>query len=179
MQGKAAGVSITLPNGVLNNPAVIRVRGFNSISSSSYPLIVVDGVPIFTGDISNNSAASNPLSDINPSDIASMEILKDASATAIYGSRAANGVILITTKSGSLGKTKVTIDSYFGYTQPYKIFDVYNAREYVKAKNAARANLRAQGGTATGDFFLNTDVQGDTIDTKWTDYIYRTGFQQN
>jgi TonB-linked SusC/RagA family outer membrane protein len=179
LQGKAAGVSITLPNGVLNNPAVIRIRGFNSISSSSYPLIVVDGVPIFTGDISNNSAASNPLSDISPSDIASMEVLKDASATAIYGSRAANGVILITTKTGSAGKTKVTIDSYIGFTQPYNLFKTYNAREYIRAKNAARANLRALGGSATGDFFLNLDAKGDTIDTNWSDYIYRTGFQQN
>jgi TonB-linked SusC/RagA family outer membrane protein len=179
LQGKAAGVNITLPNGVLNNPAVIRVRGFNSISSSSYPLIVVDGVPIFTGDISNNSAASNPLADINPAEIASMDILKDASATAIYGSRAANGVILITTKSGSGGKTKVTVDSYIGWTQPYKLFDVYDAYEYIEAKNAARQNLRSLGGTATGDFFLNQDADGNDINTRWTDYIYRTGFQQN
>jgi TonB-linked SusC/RagA family outer membrane protein len=181
LQGKAAGVSITLPNGVLNNPAVIRVRGFNSISSSSNPLIVVDGVPIFTGDISSNSSASNPLSDISPTDIASMEVLKDASATAIYGSRAANGVILITTKTGSAGKTKVTIDSYIGWTQPYKLFDVYNAREFIRAKNAARANYRLLNNSPAlvGDFFLNLDANGDTIDTNWSDYIYRTGFQQN
>jgi len=74
LQGKAAGVSITMPNGVLNNPPVIRIRGFNSISGSSYPLIVVDGVPIATGNF-GGTAASNPLSDINPSDIASMDIL--------------------------------------------------------------------------------------------------------
>jgi outer membrane receptor for ferrienterochelin and colicin len=74
LQGKASGVNITLPNGVLNNPAVIRVRGVNSISASSYPLVIVDGVPVYTGDI-GNSAAANTLADINPSDIASIEIL--------------------------------------------------------------------------------------------------------
>jgi TonB-dependent SusC/RagA subfamily outer membrane receptor len=90
-----------MPNGVLNNPPVIRIRGINSITSSSYPLIVVDGVPMFTGDVSSTNTYANALSDINPSDIASMDILKDASATALYGSRAANGVIIITTKRGT------------------------------------------------------------------------------
>ena len=136
LQGKAAGVMITLPNGVLNNPPVIRVRGFNSISSSSFPLVVVDGVPVFTGDFSSNSSAANALSDINPSDILSMDILKDASATAIYGSRAANGVIIITTRKGTMGtKPKVTYDGHFGYTQPYNLFEVMNSAQYVELKN--------------------------------------------
>ena len=103
-------------------------------------MIVVDGVPIFTGDVSSNSAANNALADINPSDIQSMEVLKDASATAIYGSRAANGVVLITTKRGSGPKTKVTYDGYFGYTQPYKLFDMMNADQYIEHKNRASAN---------------------------------------
>jgi TonB-dependent starch-binding outer membrane protein SusC len=100
LQGKASGVNVTIPNAVLGNPPVIRVRGFNSISGSSSPLIVVDGVPVFSGDLSRTSAALNVLGDLNPSDIESIDILKDASATAIYGSRAANGVILITTRKG-------------------------------------------------------------------------------
>lgn len=173
LQGKASGVTITIPNGVLNNPPVIRIRGINSISSSSYPLIVVDGVPIYTGDI-GNSAASNTLADINPADIASIDILKDASATAIYGSRAASGVILITTKRGQLGSTKVTYDGSIGYTQPYHIFEMMNAAQYLEHKNLACDNA----GVAP-KFFLQDDGEGGTIDTNWADYIYRTGFQQN
>jgi TonB-linked SusC/RagA family outer membrane protein len=174
LQGKAAGVSITMPNGVLGNPPVIRVRGFNSISSSSSPLIVVDGVPVFTGDLSRSSATLNVLGDINPADIASIDVLKDASATAIYGSRAANGVILITTKKGVEGKTTVTYDASLGYTEPYRIYDVFNAQQFVQVKNAARANA----GLADA-YFLNVDANGKTIDTKWSDYVYQTGMQQN
>jgi len=175
LQGKAAGVSITMPNGVLNNPPVIRIRGFNSISGSSYPLIVVDGVPVATGNY-GGTAASNPLSDINPSDIASMDILKDASATALYGSRAANGVILITTKHGGGGKTKVTYDGYAGVTQAYHIFDVMNASQYIEEKNAARVNLF---GDATARITQLTDAAGNPISTKWSDKIYQKGFQQS
>jgi len=177
LQGKAAGVNITMPNGVLNNPPVIRVRGFNSISSSSSPLIVVDGVPIFTGNLSGTNSFLNSLSDINPADIESMEILKDASATAIYGSRAASGVILITTKRGAAGNTKVTYDGYAGWTQPYNLFDVMNADQYIEHKNLARANNPASG--LGFDFFVPTDANGNRIDTKWSDYVYQTGFQQN
>jgi TonB-dependent SusC/RagA subfamily outer membrane receptor len=104
LAGKAAGVQVTIPNGVLNNPPVIRIRGTNSISLSSYPLIVVDGVPSFTGDQSGTNSASNALSSINPEDIESIDIAKDAAASAIYGSRAANGVIYVTTKKGRQGR---------------------------------------------------------------------------
>lgn len=191
LQGKAAGVSITLPNGVLNNPPVIRVRGYNSITGSSSPLIVVDGVPVFTGDVSSNSSASNTLADIDPADIESMEILKDASATAVYGSRAANGIILITTKRGEASdKAKITYDVYIGWSKPYKLFDLMNAAQYVEHKNSARKNyndirllnLLPADKTPLNNgemYFLSTDANGNTIDTKWSDYIYRTGFQQN
>jgi len=175
LQGKAAGVSITMPNGVLNNPPVIRIRGFNSISGSSYPLIVVDGVPIATGNY-GGTAASNPLSDINPSDIASMDILKDASATALYGSRAANGVILITTKHGAGGKTKVTYDGYVGVTEPYHIFKVMNAAQYIEEKNAARINMLGPSASLITQL---TDENGNPISTKWSDKIYQKGFQQS
>jgi TonB-linked SusC/RagA family outer membrane protein len=176
LQGKASGVIVTMPNGVLNNPPVIRVRGVNSISSSSYPLVIVDGVPVFTGDVSGNSAASNALADISPSDIQSMEILKDASATAIYGSRAASGVIIITTRKGMGGKVKVTYDGYFGYTQPFHLFDLMNSAQYVEHKNKALANNPAAYSTS---FTIPTDANGKPIDTKWSDYIYRTGFQHS
>ncbi len=176
LQGKAAGVMITMPNGVLNNPPVIRVRGFNSITSTSYPLIVIDGIPVFTGDVSSNSAASNALADINPNDIQSMDILKDASATAIYGSRAANGVILITTKRGATAKTKVTYDGQVGYTEPYRLFEMMNAAQYVEHKNRALANNPA---ALAFQFTIPNDANGKPIDTNWADEIYRTGFQHS
>ena len=86
-------------------------------------------------------AVTNALADINPADIASMDILKDASATALYGSRAANGVIIITTKRGTGAKTKVTYDGYVGMTEPYHLFEMMNAAQYVEHKNKAWMNL--------------------------------------
>jgi TonB-linked SusC/RagA family outer membrane protein len=174
LQGKAAGVSITMPNGVLNNPPVIRIRGFNSITGSSYPLVVVDGVPVFTGDVSQSAPYANALSDINPSDIASMDILKDASATALYGSRAANGVILITTKRGSGAKTSVTYDGYVGYTEPYHLFKMMNGAQYLVHKNKALQNA---GSTLV--LKNATDANGNIVDTDWADFVYQKGFQQN
>jgi len=174
LQGKAAGVSITLPNGVLNNPPVIRIRGVNSISASSYPLIVVDGIPMFTGDVSSSSAASNALADINPADIASMEILKDASATALYGSRAANGVIIITTKRGVAGNTRVTYDGYVGWTSPFRIFEMMDAEQYLTHKNLAYANA----GSSTV-LTRALDANNDPIETNWADQVYQTGLQHS
>jgi TonB-dependent starch-binding outer membrane protein SusC len=173
LAGKAAGVSITMPNGVLNNPPVIRVRGVNSITSSSNPLIVVDGVPIFTGNI-GGTAIQNSLADVNPNDIESMEILKDASATALYGSRAANGVIIITTKRGAGAKTKVTYDGYAGWTEPFRLFEMMNAEQYLDHKNLAYTNLN---GTAPLQRVNGPD--GKPIETNWADYVYNKGFQMN
>jgi TonB-dependent SusC/RagA subfamily outer membrane receptor len=107
LAGRATGVQITIPNGVLNTPPVVRIRGTSSLSLSSYPLIIVDGIPSPVGDFSSTSAAGNALASINPNDIESIDIAKDAAATAIYGSRAANGVVFITTKKGKSGKAKI------------------------------------------------------------------------
>ncbi len=117
LAGRATGVQITVPNGVLNTPPVFRIRGTNSISLSSYPLIVVDGVPTPTGDFSSTSAAGNALASINPNDIESIDIAKDAAATAIYGSRAANGVVFITTKKGKAGKARISYNASVGWTK--------------------------------------------------------------
>lgn len=174
LQGKAAGLSVTIPNALLGNPPVIRIRGFNSISGSSSPLIVVDGIPVFTGDLSRTQATMNVLGDINPNDIESVEVLKDASATAIYGSRAANGVILITTRKGQLGKTKVNYDFNFGITRASRLYEMMNAEQFVAHKNLARVN--AGLGEA---YFLNNDSDGNLIDTDWSDVIYQTGLQQS
>jgi TonB-dependent starch-binding outer membrane protein SusC len=174
LQGRAAGVNITTPNGVLNNPPVIRIRGVNSINLSSYPLVVIDGVPTYTMDNSTNSAANNPLGNLNPADIASIEILKDASSSAIYGSRASAGVILVTTKRGNKGKAKLTYDGWTGWTQPVRLFDLLNAEQYMQIKNEARAN-----NNQAEAFFPTNDANGNVIDTDWYDVIYRTGFSHS
>lgn len=175
LQGRAVGVNINIPNGVLNNPPVFRVRGINSINLSSYPLVVIDGVPTFTGDF-GNSAANNPLSNINPNDIESIDILKDASATAIYGSRASAGVVLITTKRGQKGKTRVNYNAWAGWTSATRVPEVLNADQYVEIKNEAAKNAGTGGGTP--QYFLDT-INGQKVDTYWPDYIYRTAFQHN
>jgi TonB-linked SusC/RagA family outer membrane protein len=182
LQGRAAGVNITTPNGVVGNPPVIRVRGVNSINLSSYPLIVIDGVPTFTADnstngnggLSSNSAANNPLANLNPADIESIEVLKDASASAIYGSRASAGVILITTKRGKSGKARIAYDGWSGWSQPVRLFEMMNASEYMELKNEGRANAAQPEA-----FFPSYDNSGKLIDTDWYDYVYRTGFSHS
>ncbi|SNR51824.1 TonB-linked outer membrane protein, SusC/RagA family [Hymenobacter mucosus] len=183
LQGRASGVNITTPNGVLNNPPVIRIRGVNSISLSSEPLVVIDGVPTYSGNSSAvGSVANNPLSNLNPNDIESMEVLKDAASTAIYGSRAAGGVILITTKRGKRGQSRISLDSWAGVSQAVRLYDVLNAEQYINIKNEAVRNLNAnraalgQPATNVEGFRPTLDGNGNPVDTNWYDYIYRTGF---
>ena len=186
LQGRSPGVNITTPNGVLNNPPVIRIRGVNSISLSSGPLIVIDGIPAFSGNSSAvGSVPNNPLSNLNPADIESMDVLKDASATAIYGSRAAGGVILVTTKKGKKGQSHLSYDTWAGWSKPVRLYNVLGAQDYVTIKNEAVRNLnenrRAVGSTATPNVegFRLADANGNAADTRWYDYIYRTGFAQS
>jgi TonB-linked SusC/RagA family outer membrane protein len=183
LQGRASGVNITTPNGVLNNPPVIRIRGANSIALSSSPLFVIDGIPTYSG---NNSAVgsvpNNPLANIAPEDIENIEVLKDASATAIYGSRANGGVILVTTKRGKKGQAKLNYDAWVGVTKPVRLYDILNAADYVSLKNEAVRNLNANR-TAIGAAATNIEgfgqVAANAADTRWYDYIYRTGFSNN
>ena len=134
LAGRAAGVQVTNAGGGVNTPARIRIRGIQSISSNNDPLIVVDGIPIVQGDLAA-VGHSNSLGDINPSDIETLDVLKDGSATAIYGSRAAGGVILITTKRGTKGKARVTYETTLGYTSPLKKFALLNAKEFELIAN--------------------------------------------
>lgn len=182
LSGKAAGLNVTLPNGVLGNPPVVRVRGVNSIQGSSFPLVVIDGVPVFTGDLSTNLSANNALSNLNPADIEDIQILKDAAASAIYGSRAANGVMLITTKRGKSGKAKVSYDTWVGWTRPFNLFDVLNANDYVEIKNEAIRNLPGpafSGHVPGSPLFFRDTLNGVPVDTRWNDEVYQTGFQHN
>lgn len=189
LAGRATGVQITIPSGVLNAPPVFRIRGTNSISLSSQPLIVVDGIPVQTGDFTSSNSAANALANINPNDIESIDIAKDAASAAIYGSRAANGVVFITTKKGRGGKARVNYDTYVGWTEAIRLPELLNAQQYTDYKNIAVANansIRAgsvnfslNGVSTLPQFKLTTDANGNTVDTRWYDYVYRKGFQQN
>lgn len=176
--GRAAGVQVVIPSGVLNAPPVLRIRGTNSISLSSYPLIVVDGVAVFTGDGSSTNAAGNVLSSINPNDIESVDVAKDAAATAIYGSRAANGVLFITTKKGKPGRSKVTVDSWVGYSNPQRLQKVLDAQQYTDYKNEALRNAGTFN-AATNAFATTVGPDGKIINTNWADYVYRQGIQHS
>ena len=130
----AAGVTVQQSSGAPGAGYNIRVRGSTSITASNEPLFVVDGVPVISGNFAQNDIGgqgANALADINPSDIESMEILKDASTTAIYGSRAANGVVLITTKSGQSGKTQFNLNTSYGFNEPIKLIDVVDNVGYT------------------------------------------------
>ncbi|EOR93052.1 TonB-dependent receptor [Arcticibacter svalbardensis MN12-7] len=186
LAGKATGVSIGQPNGVLNNAPVIRIRGINSISLSSYPLIVVDGIPINTGNSSGNTqVANNPLGDINPADIESINVLKDAASTAIYGSRAAAGVILITTKSGKSGKPKVNYEGWAGLTNAVRLPDLLDAEQFMQIKNEAVLNSKIlsnnqnNSAVASESFFPTYNEDGSLVNTNWFDEVYQTGVSQN
>jgi TonB-linked SusC/RagA family outer membrane protein len=131
IQGRAPGVVINQGSGKLGQGINIQVRGTSSVTASSRPLYVIDGVPITSQDQSQaGDEPLNPLADLNPNDIESISILKDASSSAIYGSRAANGVVLITTKKGKQGQTKVTAGYYYGTSAPTRLREFLNADQY-------------------------------------------------
>lgn len=173
LAGRAAGVQVTTPSGILGQAPRIRIRGTNSISSAGDPLIVVDGVPVVTGNQSGVTP-NNPLGDINPNDIESYEILKDGSATAIYGSRAGNGVILITTKKGKLGKAKITYDTWLGVAETLKRYDVLNADQFIEISNEKYRNA-----VAPKDYEPIAKPYEGNVSTDWQDLIFRSAFQQN
>jgi TonB-linked SusC/RagA family outer membrane protein len=179
LAGRSAGVQITIPSGVVNEPPVFRVRGTNSISLGSYPLVIIDGVPSFTGDYTSTNASANPLASVNPNDIESIDIAKDASATAIYGSRAANGVVFITTKKGKAGKVRVTYDGWAGENKVYGLPKMMNASQYLAEKTAAVANNPSLTGPNLVTFNYATDANGNDVQTNWFSHIYRTGYSQS
>ena len=187
LQGQASGVQVSSPSGGAGAQAKVLIRGVSSISAGTDPLYILDGVPVASSVISNAYTEANALSDINPADIASIDILKDAAATALYGSRAASGVIIITTKQGRKGDTKVTYDMNVGLTEPTKVFDVMNAEQYVAYKNLAMKNAygtdeRIISGTENPygkkTFNLMT-IDGKTVDTDWNKLIFKRGLVQN
>ncbi|MBK8627173.1 MAG: TonB-dependent receptor [Saprospiraceae bacterium] len=160
LAGRASGVQITTNSGIIGQAPRIRIRGIASVNSGTDPLIVVDGMPIYSGDLGGYADASG-LGDINPADIESYEVLKDGAATAIYGSRGANGVILITTKKGKKGSVKVTLNSVFGVANPVKTFDLLKTSDFITIANEKRTN-RGQTPWAVGTTY-DTDWQAAVL----------------
>lgn len=140
LQGHVAGVAVVTNSGIPGAGASVRVRGTNSIGANTEPLYVIDGVPATQGTTSDDPT-QNPLSTLNPNDIESVDILKDASATAIYGARGANGVILITTKRGQPGANQFRVESSYGTQEISNELEVLTAREYRELRNEALTNI--------------------------------------
>ena len=176
LQGKIAGVNVNSASGAPGDGAQIRIRGGASLTASNNPLIVIDGMPM---DNNNTKGVNNPLSLVNPNDIESFTVLKDASATAIYGSRGSNGVIIITTKKGRGGqKPQVSYNGTVSVSTVAKKLDVMNAAEYVDfIKNYYGEDSSAYKGLGWKEF--NEDgtpnYAAGTYDTDWQDEIYRAG----
>ncbi len=170
MAGRAAGVQVISSSADLGTPPRIIIRGVSTISSGSSPLYVINGVPVTSGNLGGSYTNNNALADINPADIESFEILKDGAATAIYGSRAANGVVLITTKTGKQGTVKVSYDGWGGWAKASKLYDLLNAEQFVEIANEKYANIGGKPQAFMDD---------NRTDTRWFDYIFRTGFQHS
>jgi len=177
LEGLAAGVMVSTPGSQVGQAPIINIRGVASISSSSQPLYVVDGIPVNNSDIASNTDY-NPIADINPADIKSIDVLKDAAATALYGSRAAAGVILITTNSGAgQTKSKITYDYNFGLSKAINLFEPMNAEQYTDIKNEGWLN---NGGDPNNlPYATMTDKNGEIVNTNWVDLIFRTGATHN
>lgn len=172
IQGKAAGVQVSTNSGAPGGGIYVKIRGTTSISGGSDPLYVVDGVPIETGNfgLGTGGGTTSALADIDPSNIESIEVLKDASATAIYGARATNGVVLITTKRGSNAEPNIKVSSYYGYEEPVKMPDLVSGSEFEMLMNeAASINGESQP----------YDNPQNAIDTDWAKTVFRTGTVRN
>ncbi|MES2851184.1 MAG: TonB-dependent receptor [Bacteroidota bacterium] len=186
LQGKVAGVTVTSNGGQPGGGVSVRVRGITSVNGND-PLYVIDGVPVASVNTSleqnvlgggSGQTSQSGMALVNPADIASIDILKDASAQAIYGSRAANGVVLITTKKGKAGQSKLSYDMYYGWQGLQKKLKVMNLQQFANYQNSLVPEIRAVGlGADSVGEFKNTSVLGKGTD--WQDEIYRTGNMQS
>lgn len=165
LQGRTAGVLVTQNSKAPGGSVSIRIRGSNSISSNNEPLYVVDGFPTSNG------------ADINPNDIESMQILKDASATAIYGARGANGVILITTKRGKSGESEITYNGYTGVQNVVNPFELLDGKQYMNLSNALYKEIEGQENQENA-VYTQSQLQSD-VNTNWIEETMRTGVIQD
>lgn len=201
MAGQVSGVQITQSQGAPGMAPTVKVRGATSINAGTTPLYVIDGVPLEddtnSGNGSNGGSLQysnhNPMNNINPNDIESIEVLKDAASAAIYGSRGANGVVLITTKSGKAGKTKVDLSYELGFSRVNRKIDLMDAKQWMRYESAAREN-QWQTDVAKNPTLQRTNnskyvIPSEFSDpewlerigngTDWQDVLYRTGVSHN
>ena len=182
LQGRAAGVTAVQTSGAPGSSSSIRVRGQATVNAGAEPLYVIDGVIVQGGGTSGDSyglgslgngkiSTISPLATLNPSDIVSMEILKDASATAIYGAQGANGVVLITTKHGKAGESKITYDGMVAMSQQNVRIDMLNLREWAEFYN----DFVKIGEAAANSYYADPSLLG--VGTNWQDEVFRTAFQ--
>ena len=178
MQGRVAGVQVMQGNSAPGGAPQVRIRGANTVLGGNEPLYVIDGVPVYNSELENNSnlnvgtQPSNALASINPNDIVSMEILKDASATAIYGARGANGVVIITTKRGKSGdRGKITFEAYHGIQEISNKLDLMNSQDYIKILNERTTNF---GGAP-----LISNPSSYSSNTDWQDFFFRKAAMSN
>lgn len=181
LQGRASGVTVVANSGQPGSAMSVRIRGLTSITGSNEPLYIIDGIPIsgdsngsLAGGSQDNSDVSvSPLAALNPSDVASIDILKDASATAIYGSRGANGVVIITTKKGKPGEGHLEYSSYFAVQEPTKLIDMMNLPEYGTLQNVFNALV----GIPINPIYEYPELLGPGTD--WQQEIFQKAFMSN
>ncbi|GEO06466.1 SusC/RagA family TonB-linked outer membrane protein [Adhaeribacter aerolatus] len=176
LQGRASGVQVTQSSGQPGAVASIRIRGGNSLQGGNEPLYVIDGFPVYSGGGLSTPGTGpnlNPMASLNPGDIESIEILKDASATAIYGSRGANGVVLVTTKNGKRGRDVVSFESYYGMQQNRKKIDLLNATEFANLVNDAYTN------DGLAPIYTPAQIAGFGEGTDWQEEIFTPAPIQN
>jgi TonB-linked SusC/RagA family outer membrane protein len=174
LQGQAAGVQVTAPSGAPGAGINVRIRGNSTVSLNASPLYVIDGIPIlptYDQELAVGNQRPNPLNALNPNDIEDITILKDGAGAAIYGVRASNGVVVITTKRGKVGTATVGLSTYYGQQTLRKKLDLLNARQFAEYFNDAQTNA----GLAPG----YPDLNNLPADTDWQDEIYRTAAIQN
>jgi TonB-linked SusC/RagA family outer membrane protein len=167
MQGKVAGVQVMQNSGEPGTSISVRIRGPASLNAGNQPLYVIDGVPVIQdpmAQINVSSQGFSPMSSLNPDEIASIDVLKDAAAAAIYGSRGSNGVVMITTKRGLAGNTRWSISTYTGTQSVSKRVDMLDSHDYVAVMNEAQTNEKKAPLFAPGT---------DSISTNWQDYVFR------
>ncbi|HCM59273.1 MAG TPA: TonB-dependent receptor, partial [Bacteroidales bacterium] len=185
LQGRAPGVVVTANSGAPGAGITVRVRGYSSLNSGNDPLYVIDGVPVESNAMTSLNGYDmhglNPLADINPGDIESIEVLKDAASTAIYGSRAANGVVLITTKRGKEGKAKVTLNYFSGISEITRHLGVLNAQQWREIIIDSYANLDRYNNATTPTEPHWTAIDSlnpmNNGDVDWQSVMYRKAWQ--
>ena len=186
LAGKAAGVQVSQTNGKVEGGLNFRIRGQSSISAGSDPLYVLDGIPLINNNESNNGSPTNPLLTLSPNEIESIDILKDASSAAMYGARGANGVVVITTKSGKEGKAKFSVNISNGVSEKANSRDWLNSEQYIELFLEAGENGLNYGGwpgagyvEARLDRYSNNTWQERTHDTNWEDLALVKGYTRD